>query len=65
MTGNGVKNYLKQMKKNHKTIVKVTDLIIQAWIYSLAGLTIVGTLSLIFALITGEAQIPTSFGIYG
>ncbi len=32
-------------KKNHKTIVKVTDLIIQAWIYSLMGLTIQRSIS--------------------
>jgi len=64
MIGNGVINYLK-MKKNHKTLLKVTDILIQAWIYSLMGLTILGTLSLVFGLITGEAQIPTSFGIYG
>jgi|TARA_R110002020_G_scaffold178085_2_gene370906 hypothetical protein len=53
------------MKKNHKTIVKVTDLILKAWVYSLMGLTIIGMLTLIFGLITGEAQIPNSFGIYG
>ena len=64
MTGNGVKNYLK-MKKNHKKIVKITNLIIQAWIYSLMGLTIVGMLTLMFGLISGEAQIPSSFGIFG
>ena len=44
-------------KKNHKTIVKVTDLIIQAWIYSLMGLTIIGMLTLIFGFITGEAEV--------
>ena len=53
------------MKKNHKKLLKVTDILIQAWIYSLMGLTILGTLSLVFGLVTGEAQIPTSFGIYG
>lgn len=53
------------MKKNHKKVVKITNLIIQAWIYSLMGLTIIGMLSLMFGLISGEAQMPTSFGIYG
>ncbi len=52
-------------KKNHKTIVKVTNLIIQAWIYSLMGLTIIGMLTLIFGFISGEADFPASFGIYG
>ena len=52
-------------KKNHKTIVKVTNLIIQAWIYSLMGLTIIGMLTLIFGFISGEADFPSSFGIYG
>lgn len=52
------------MKKNHKTIVKVTDLIIKAWIYSLAGLTIIGMLTLLSAFITGDADFPASFGTY-
>lgn len=53
------------MKKNHKTIVRVTDLIIKAWIVSLAAIAFIGFVSLLSGFITGEAQFPASFGIYG
>ena len=52
------------MKKNHKTIIRVTDLIIKAWIYSLAALAFIGFVTLLSGFITGEAQFPASFGIY-
>ena len=65
MIGNGVINYLYIMRKNHKTIVRVTDLIIKAWIYSLAAIAFIGLITLLSGFITGEADFPASFGIYG
>jgi len=49
----------------HYVLLQVTNITIKLFIASLATIAIGGILLLSIALITGEANIPNSFGIYG